>query len=384
MNRPRNARQFLRWPPRRRSRSTSAYADDRDIAMFSAGRLPLRAPGWIPACPRTAAAASSGAASSRPPPPAGDQPEERRARELEQQARARVPGGGRPVGLRLDLPRRHARGGHRKRRKHTLASVVSRDERGGDERLPRRRSLARGGTACCARAAEAPSDRARRRCTAARTLARRGASRLDRELDGKIDDPGAAIIDAAWPKITDAVLTPVLGPQLDDRPASGAGDSSAHHPVHRRAHLVRPQGPADAARPQGPRASTPTATAAAAEVAPCKAALWAAIEAAGDELAAAQGPRSGSLARRTRTPSASTSTPACSPPRCASRTGRAASSRCSGSRATGAADEHPRMQRTARLDHPEVREIVPSHHCLVRFRERRPFRELGTEAVMDA
>ena len=42
------------------------------------------------------------------------------------------------------------------------------------------------------------------------------------------------------------------------------------------------------------------------------------------------------------------------------------------------------MQRAARLDHPEVREIVPSHHCLVRFRERRPFRELGTDAVMDA
>ncbi|MBN1530254.1 MAG: hypothetical protein JW895_14435 [Thermoleophilaceae bacterium] len=42
------------------------------------------------------------------------------------------------------------------------------------------------------------------------------------------------------------------------------------------------------------------------------------------------------------------------------------------------------MQRTARLDHPEVREIVPSHHCVVRFRQRRPFRELGTDAVMEA
>jgi hypothetical protein len=42
------------------------------------------------------------------------------------------------------------------------------------------------------------------------------------------------------------------------------------------------------------------------------------------------------------------------------------------------------MQRTARLDHPEVREIVPSHHCLVRFRERRPFRELGADAVTEA
>jgi hypothetical protein len=42
------------------------------------------------------------------------------------------------------------------------------------------------------------------------------------------------------------------------------------------------------------------------------------------------------------------------------------------------------MQRVARLDHPEVREVVPSHHCVVRFRQRRPVRERGTEAVAEA
>jgi hypothetical protein len=41
------------------------------------------------------------------------------------------------------------------------------------------------------------------------------------------------------------------------------------------------------------------------------------------------------------------------------------------------------MQRVARLDHPEVREIVPSHHCVVRFRQRR-VHERGVEAVADA
>ena len=35
-----------------------------------------------------------------------------------------------------------------------------------------------------------------------------GGSRLDRNLDGKIDDPGAAIMDAAWPKIADAFMKP--------------------------------------------------------------------------------------------------------------------------------------------------------------------------------
>jgi hypothetical protein len=42
------------------------------------------------------------------------------------------------------------------------------------------------------------------------------------------------------------------------------------------------------------------------------------------------------------------------------------------------------MLRVARLEHPEVREIVPSHHCVVRFRQRRPVRERGSQAVAEA
>ena len=36
------------------------------------------------------------------------------------------------------------------------------------------------------------------------------------------------------------------------------------------------------------------------------------------------------------------------------------------------------------MEHPEVREIVPSHHCVLRFRQRRPVRERGSEAVAEA
>jgi hypothetical protein len=42
------------------------------------------------------------------------------------------------------------------------------------------------------------------------------------------------------------------------------------------------------------------------------------------------------------------------------------------------------VQRVAHIQHPEVHEIVPSHHCVVRFRQRRPVRERGTEAVAEA
>jgi hypothetical protein len=45
---------------------------------------------------------------------------------------------------------------------------------------------------------------------------RAGGSRLDRDLDGKIDDPGAAIMDVAWPKIANAFMHTKLGPQLDE------------------------------------------------------------------------------------------------------------------------------------------------------------------------
>jgi hypothetical protein len=46
---------------------------------------------------------------------------------------------------------------------------------------------------------------------------RHGGSRLDRDLDGKIDDPGAAIMDAAWTGLADAEFTRALGPKLTDQ-----------------------------------------------------------------------------------------------------------------------------------------------------------------------
>lgn len=39
---------------------------------------------------------------------------------------------------------------------------------------------------------------------------------------------------------------------------------------------------------------------------------------------------------------------------------------------------------TARVDHPEVTEIVPSAHCVQRFRERMPVRSPGVAEVAEA
>ena len=61
-----------------------------------------------------------------------------------------------------------------------------------------------------------PARRAHAR--AARGLARdRAAAGSTVDLDGKIDDPGAAVLDTAWNRLADAALTPVLGQPLADQ-----------------------------------------------------------------------------------------------------------------------------------------------------------------------
>ena len=73
---------------------------------------------------------------------------------------------------------------------------------------------------------------------------RHGGSRLDRDLDGKIDDPGAAIMDGSWPKIANAFMKPQLGPQLDelDTPVL-ALRPAAERPVRRLVPVLRPRHP---------------------------------------------------------------------------------------------------------------------------------------------
>jgi acyl-homoserine lactone acylase PvdQ len=45
---------------------------------------------------------------------------------------------------------------------------------------------------------------------------RHGGSRLDSDLDGEIDDPGAAVMDGSWNLVANAFMGPKLAPQLDE------------------------------------------------------------------------------------------------------------------------------------------------------------------------
>ena len=129
---------------------------------------------------------------------------------------------------------------------------------------------------------DAPSGRASQLVATLDSWLGRGGSRLDGDLDGKIDDPGAAIMDAAWPRIADAVMSPRLGP-LTDRLAQ----------LIPRDHPPGPQGSAFESGWYGYvqrdlAEGTPTYCGAG-DVQACAHSLWAALEAAGDELAAAEG-----------------------------------------------------------------------------------------------
>jgi hypothetical protein len=129
----------------------------------------------------------------------------------------------------------------------------------------------------------APSPRAEQLRMLVNAWLQKGASRLDLNLDGKVDDPGAAILDQAWAKLADGVLAPVLGPltdQLaalmgrDDAPSSGGS-----------AYIDGWYGYVD----KDLRGQYANHYCGAGEATACSKGLWAALDAAGTKLAAVQG-----------------------------------------------------------------------------------------------
>ncbi len=117
---------------------------------------------------------------------------------------------------------------------------------------------------------------------------RHGGNRLDLDLDGKIDDPGAAIMDTAWTKIADASMKPLLGSQLDelaslfsrfDKPP--AGQYSGWYQYFDR----------DISRLLGDKVPQPFSNryCGKGNKGSCRTAIWDAIAAAGVELTASQG-----------------------------------------------------------------------------------------------
>ena len=185
------------------------YADDRDIAHYTAGRLPIRAEGTDPSLPTVGTG--------------------------EYEWRGFLPAKAHPqsinpaLGAILDWNTKPAAGfgaaddnwsyGSVQRKdlltaavgtgKLDLAGLVGAMNKASTQDLrvmevwPLIAEVLRTGPA--------PSAQAQTAADLVTAWRAAGGSRLDRDLDGKIDHPGAAILDAAWPLLARAVMRPVLG-----------------------------------------------------------------------------------------------------------------------------------------------------------------------------
>jgi acyl-homoserine lactone acylase PvdQ len=173
-------------------------------------------------------------------------------------------------------------------RRHTLATLTGAMNAAATQDVramkfvPVLARLLKGGTA--------PSARATRMLEVLEDWRAKGGSRLDRDLDGKIDHPGAAILDTAWNRLADAAMTPVLSKPLADQLSSTlhprydlppGGQFSGWH-MYMSKDLRTLMGE----RVRGPFANRYCGGG---DLNVCRAALWAALEAAGVELEAAQG-----------------------------------------------------------------------------------------------
>jgi acyl-homoserine lactone acylase PvdQ len=197
----------------------SFYIDSKHVAEYTSGKLPIRARGVDPGLPTVGTGQYewrgflSGANHIHGKDPADGTMTNWNNISAHGFGAADDNWGGNGSVARVDLLDRNLQR-LQKNGKWNLASVASamnasatQDVRAIDT-VPLLRRLLQGSAA--------PSPKAAKMLALLVAWRQHGGSRLDGNLDGKIDDPGAAIMDAAWPRIADAFMKPQLGPQLDE------------------------------------------------------------------------------------------------------------------------------------------------------------------------
>jgi acyl-homoserine lactone acylase PvdQ len=133
----------------------------------------------------------------------------------------------------------------------------------------------------------APSMLAQQAANLVLAWAARGASRLVNDATGKIDDPGAAVLDAAWNGIANAVLSPVLGDLTNEFASLNGRDSTPSFESGWYGYVDKDLRTALGMPVRGPFSRRYCGKGI---LTACRASLWAAIQAAADQLAATQGP----------------------------------------------------------------------------------------------
>jgi acyl-homoserine lactone acylase PvdQ len=109
---------------------------------------------------------------------------------------------------------------------HTLASTVGAMNKAATQDLRAVKAIR--GLIWVLATGPAPNPRVARMVELLQDWRAQGSHRLDLNNDGVYDHAGTAILDTAWPKIADAVMSPVLGPQLGDLAAIMTRDNKAN------------------------------------------------------------------------------------------------------------------------------------------------------------
>jgi len=110
---------------------------------------------------------------------------------------------------------------------HTLASTVGAMNKAATQDLRAVKAIR--GVLWVFETGPAPNPRVQRMVELLQDWRTQGSHRLDLDDNGTIDHPAAAILDRAWPKIADAVMGPVLGPQLGDLASIMSRDNRANN-----------------------------------------------------------------------------------------------------------------------------------------------------------
>ena len=110
---------------------------------------------------------------------------------------------------------------------HTLASTVGAMNKAATQDLRAVKAIR--GVLWVLETGPAPNPRVQRMVELLQDWRTQGSHRLDLDDNGTIDHPAAAILDKAWPKIADAVMGPVLGPQLGDLASIMSRDNRANN-----------------------------------------------------------------------------------------------------------------------------------------------------------
>jgi acyl-homoserine lactone acylase PvdQ len=284
-----NVHQFFRAAAQTPQTFNSFYTDDKDIGVFTSGLVPIRPRNVDPDLPIDGRGAEewTGYVSAAHH-PQGTNPTAGEIVNWNNRAEAgyEAPDDNWSLGAgaRVQLLLNNLGGG----RNLTPASLVSAMNEAATQDV--REVVLEPALSKLLRTGPAPSPRGAQMLDLLDAWHGNGSSRLDVFGNGKITDPGAAIMDAAWPLLADAWAATVLGPKLSAQLAQIVTKyDSPPHGQYSGWHIFMLKDLRTILGEQV-RGKYAVRYCGGGNLAKCRTLLWAALNTAGNQLTATQGP----------------------------------------------------------------------------------------------